>query len=176
MKRCALAVALLAAVPLVHASELSYSYLEAGYFNVDPEGFSSEDGWSFGGSAALSDNFHLFGSHDNLDIGPFDVDLWRIGLGYNMSISDRSDLVARIAYEDFDADDGWSAEVGLRGALSPKFEGYVALGYVDGSTLSGDPYLKLQGQYKFNRTWGITAETRVFEDAHTFFIGPRVSF
>jgi Ax21 family sulfation-dependent quorum factor len=182
MKRSLLALALLAALPLAHAqaSELSYSYLEAGYLNIDPKGFSSQDGWGVRGSAAVSDNFHIFGGYDNFRVrvsnARFDIDFWRIGLGYNMAISDSSDLVARVAYEDFDGDDGWSVEVGLRGALAPNFEGFVGLGYADGSDFSGEAYLALQGQYKFNRNWGLVADAKLAEDGRVFFIGPRFSF
>lgn len=180
MKRSLLALSLLAALPLAQASELSYSYLEAGYLNVDPKGFSSEDGWSVRGSAAVSDSFHIFGGYEQIRFrvlgNRINLDHWRLGLGYNHELNDRSDLVARVAYEDFDSSDGWSVEVGLRSALSPNFEGFVGLGYADSSDFSGEAYLALQGQYKFNPSWGLVADAKVGEDGRTFFIGPRVSF
>jgi Ax21 family sulfation-dependent quorum factor len=180
MKRSVLALALMAAIPFAQASELSYSYLEGGYVNFDPKGFSSQNGWGLRGSAALSDNFHVFGGYDRvrLRVGPLreNVDLWRLGLGYNLSISDMSDLVARVAYEDLDGDDGWSVEVGLRAALAPSFEGFIGLGYADSSDFSGEAYLALQGQYKFNRNWGLVADAKIGEDGRQYFIGPRFSF
>jgi Ax21 family sulfation-dependent quorum factor len=180
MKRSLLALPLLAALPLAQASELSYSYLEAGYLNIDPKGFSSEDGWSVRGSVAVSDNFHIFGGYDQIRFrvlgNRINFDFWRLGLGYNHALNDRNDLVARVAYEDFDGDDGWSVEVGLRSALSPNFEGFIGLGYADSSDFSGEAFLSLQGQYKFNRNWGLVADAKIGEDGRQYFIGPRVSF
>lgn len=194
MTRSLIATAVIAAGSLLAATgasadELSYSYLEAGYLqtNIDDSG-TDADGWRLGGSVALGESFHLFGNYDaqELDDINVDVDTWRLGLGWNRSIADAHDLVVRAAYLELDADvgpasasvDGWEAEVGVRSALTPNFETYVALGYADADDVGGDGDLfgKLSGQYKFNPTWGLVATVSINDDANEVFIGPRISF
>ena len=84
MKRTLIAFALLAALPLgAAAADLDYTYIEGGYAELDLDGGSDPDGWSVGGSAALGENFHIFGSFGSFDydVGPLDLDAdrWRIG-------------------------------------------------------------------------------------------------
>lgn len=183
MKRMLLSFALIAALPLAaSAAELDYSYIEGGYQNFDVDGGADADGWNLGGSAALGQNFHLFGSYGQADLKgvDLDVDIWRVGLGWNTSISDSSDLVVRANYLQLDSDladaDGYEAEVGLRSALGDQFETYVALGYVDGDDGREDVYGKLAAQYRFNPTWGLTASATVSDGANEYFIGPRITF
>lgn len=192
MKHSAIAAAVMAAGAMfalgtTHAADLSYSYLEAGYLNTDIDGSGTDaDGWRLGGSAALGSNFHVFGNYDAQDLDDVDVDVdtWRLGLGYNRGVADDHDLVVRAAWFEVDADvgplnastDGWEAEVGLRSALTPNFESYVALGYGDGDDIDGDVYGKLSGQYKFNPTWGIVATATLTDGANEIFVGPRISF
>ena len=185
MKKTLIALALLAAVPFAaSASELSYSYLEGGYHRTDLDGGIDADGWGLGGSAAFGDTgFHIFGnwSQQEIDNTSLDFDQWRLGFGYAHGLSDSVDLVGRLAYEridlggGFDAD-GYSAEVGLRAALAPKFEGWIFAGYADSDDVSGDFYGRLGGQFKFNQRWGLVGEFTAQEDANAFFIGPRFSF
>ena len=186
MKRTLIALALVAALPAAaSAAELDYNYVEAGRKFVDLQGGNDADGYQIGGSVALGDQFHLFGSYANLspDVHVFsdDADLWRLGLGWNRSISDSSDLVVRANYGELNTSfgnaDAWEAEVGLRSALTDRFETYVALGYSDGEG-DGVAFGKLGAQYKFNRTWGIVADATIAADdgANEYFIGPRLSF
>lgn len=181
MKKTALLFALALAAPLAaQASELSYSYLEAGYLRIDPDNFGSESGFAIRGSGTLTDTFHVFGGYENVDVSGFDFDSWRLGLGYNYNMGGSTDFVARLAYEKFDTDisgfddNGWSAEVGMRGAITGTFEGFAGLRYTkfDSSTTS----LILGGQFKFNQNWGIATDIDINEDGNAFFIGPRVSF
>lgn len=184
MKKTLIVIALLAAAPLgLKAQELSYSYLEAGYYHSSLSGAPDADGWGLGGSAALGSNFHIFGnwSQQELDNTSVDFDRWRVGFGYRHGLSQNLDLVARVAYEkvDFGAGldaDGYSAEVGLRGLMGSKFEGWVMAGYADGNDIDGDFYGRLGGHYKFNRSWGLVAEATFEDGANTVFFGPRFSF
>lgn len=185
MKRIALAlITALAAAPAAYAGDLSYSYLEAGYLRADPDGFDAENGFGLRGSGAITDNLHVFGGFDRYSIdivdADLDVDQFRLGLGYNTAIGDSTDFVARVAYERFDADDlvdgnGYSVEAGVRTAFAPNFEGSAALRYTDVED-TDDTQLVLAGQYKFNPTWGVSAELAVSNDGNALFIGPRASF
>jgi Ax21 family sulfation-dependent quorum factor len=179
-------LALTCAAANVDAADLDYSYIEAGYSNIDIDNGPEADGWSVGGSAAVSENFHVFGSYtrDELDQSNVEIRPWRIGLGWNRSISDGSDLVVRANYLDFSGSaidvDGWETEVGVRSALTANFETYVALGYghTDGPQVDsdGDIYGRLGAQYKFNPRWGVTASATLGEGSNEYFIGPRLSF
>ncbi|MCB1627122.1 MAG: hypothetical protein KDI51_01830 [Xanthomonadales bacterium] len=178
--------AALAAPGLVLANdELNYNYVELGYLRADPDNLSSEDGIGFRSSSALGANFHIFGGYDwdavrrpHANLSGVDAHAYRLGLGYNTGISDKVDFVGRVAWERIDIgsfdDDGFSAEVGIRAAVAPSFEAGAALRYVDfdGSATS----LVLNGQYKFNSTWGISAEADINKDGNSFLIGPRLSF
>jgi Ax21 family sulfation-dependent quorum factor len=186
MKRTALALlAALAAAPIAaNAGDLSYSYLEAGYLRADPDDFGAEDGFGLHGSGAITDNLHAFAGYDriSIDLGGDDFNLsnTRIGLGWNQAVSDNVDLVARVAWERVDADEvddgnGYSVEVGVRGAITPNFEGSAAVRYTDIED-SDDTQLVLGAQYKFSPTWGLVAEAGIGSDGNTVFVGPRVSF
>jgi Ax21 family sulfation-dependent quorum factor len=180
MKHIAWILAAALAAPFAaHANEqLSYNYIEFNYLSINPDDFDSEDGFGLRGSAAISPNFHVFGGYENVDFSGFDLDTYRVGLGYNTPLNDTVDFVGRVAWENIDIgpidDDGFSAEVGVRAAMGPSFEGGAAIRYVDfdNSTTS----LVLNGQYKFNQNWGVNAEVDVNSDGQTFLIGPRLSF
>lgn len=186
MKRTTIALlTALALTPMAaSAADVSYSYIEGGYLRVDPDDIGSEDGFGGRGSGAITDNIHVFGGFDRvqIDVGnrDFDLDQLRFGIGYNTPISNNVDFVGRVAYERIDADDiddgnGFSVEAGVRGAFSQNFEGSAAIRYTDIED-GDDTQLVLGGQYKFNPTWGINAEVALSNDGNAFFIGPRVSF
>jgi len=188
MKKSLLAVALLAAPALVLSADasaaegISYNYVEAGYVASNLEDALDADGWGLGGSAAIAPNFHLFGSYNSLELDDidFDIDNWRLGVGYNHEISQRLDLLTRVAYERYETDivdfNGYSVEAGVRGAITPMFEGYALAGYEDGSDFDGDFYGHLGAQVKFNQNWGLTGDVKFAGDDTEWFVGPRFTF
>ena len=96
-------------------------------------------------------------------------------------ISPKADLVTRVAYEKFDAGNlidytGWSAEVGVRGALARNFEGYVMAGYEDGDNYDGEFYGRLGAQVKFNPNWGVSGDVKFVDGDTQWFVGPRFSW
>ncbi len=181
-KKPLLALALLAATPFAAgASELSYNYLELGYTRVT--GSPKIDGATINGSAAIGDSFHLFGGYSDLDVSGFsqNFDVWNIGVGYHHALSDRSHLVANVGYQEarlsgFGSADGWFTEVGVRGALSPNFEGHALIGYEDSDVGSGEVFGRIGGQYKFNANWGLSADVKFIDSDTVVFFGPRVTF
>jgi Ax21 family sulfation-dependent quorum factor len=181
----ALALAL-AAASSAGAADLSYTYLEAGRTWYDIDGGADADGWAAQGSVALGSQFHLYGGYgsNEIDHTSIDVDVTRLGLGWNRSINDTSDLVVRANWVNLDSNfpdsdtDGYEAEVGLRSGWTPNFETYLAGGYVDVDRGDGDGdfYAKAGAQYKFNQNWGIAASASFADDNNEYFIGPRFSF
>ncbi|MFP3814100.1 outer membrane beta-barrel protein, partial [Bacillus sp. SIMBA_005] len=76
---------------------------------------------------AFAPNFHAFGGYTKLkydDIG-LDTNLWNVGVGYNYEIARSTDLLARVAYQNWDPEyrekdfNGWSAEVGINNSFGP---------------------------------------------------------
>ncbi|WP_133501653.1 Ax21 family protein [Cognatilysobacter terrigena] len=189
MKRTLLALTLLAALPFAAsaAEGVSYNYVEGGYTRVDASNTGSNndaDGWALNGSGAINPNFHVFGGYSKVNISDTDIDLdqWRVGVGYNREINPKLDLVTRVAYEKFDAGqgvdgNGYSAEAGVRGAISPNFEAYAMAGYEDYQDFDGDFYGRVGAQVKFNPTWGINADVKFANGGDAqWFVGPRISF
>ncbi|MGO1540643.1 MAG: OmpO family porin [Luteimonas sp.] len=189
MKRTLLVLGLAAAIPFaaVHAAEgISYNYVEGGYAATNAD--LDADGFGINGSVAVHPNFHLFGGYSNQDIdhSSMDFDQWRLGVGYNHEISRNADLVTRIAYEKFDAGrgldpDGYSVEVGLRGAMMPNFEGHAMVGYEDyGSDAyfdyDSDFYGRLGAVVKFNPNWGLSGDVKFVSGDTQWFIGPRFTW
>jgi Ax21 family sulfation-dependent quorum factor len=182
MKRTLLALALIATpFAAVNASELSYNYVEAGYTRITGAG-TKIDGWGTKGSVALGTNFHLFGGYSNYDVRGLssDLDSWNLGVGYNHSLNRSADLIARVGYERNEIasikDDVWFTEVGVRGAMSPNFEGYVLAGYERSDNFDNEFYGRVGAQYKFNQTWGINADVKFVDGDTQYLIGPRLSF
>ena len=181
LKKLAFALAL--ALPFTaNAGDLSYSYFEAGATRVDPDGAGSENGFGFGGSGALNDNWHVFGNYRSYDVdvlgSSFDVDGWNLGFGYNMGINDSMDFFGRVSYEKVDADivdgNGWGLQAGVRNAFTKNFEGGASLKYTDIGD-SDNTSVELYGQYKFGE-WGLVGTLNFSNDGNEIFVGPRISF
>ena len=142
-----------------------------------------------------------------------DVDRYHIGIGYNLPVAATTDLFFRVAYErvgsaDFvintaalvpvqsgkiEATDGFSGEVGVRSAFTPRFEAgasirHVALDDVEvsvaGATVDVPPMLRedsttsavLYAQYRFSNGWGIIGEGELNSDYNAVFLGARLSY
>lgn len=144
-----------------------------------------------------------------------DVDRYNIGIGYNFPVAAQTDLFTRVGYErigstDFsvlssiappgtlptsvklDSNDGYSIEVGVRSAFSPRFEAGVSARYIafddpdvtfnDGTiTVPGlvddsSTSLLLYGQYKFGNGWGVIAEGDFNSEYTSAFVGARLSY
>ena len=101
MKRSVLLLALLVAAPFAAsaADGISYNYVQGGYVATNTDG-PDADGWGVAGSAAISNNFHVFGDFSQQDLdgpGNIDFDQWRAGIGYNHALSQNMDLLSRVA-------------------------------------------------------------------------------
>lgn len=187
MKRHLLALSLLAALPFAAAAQdsgLNYNYLQGGYVATDTDG-GDADGWGIDGSVAIHPNWHLFAGYTQQKTDDFDIKLKnsRFGVGFNYPVGASTDLVAKLAYENFDTDlrgadnlDGYSAEVGARSAFTDNFEGYAMAGYEDGDEYDGDFYGRLGAQVKFTPNWGISGDVKFADGDKQWFVGPRFSW
>ena len=195
MKTSLIALALAAALPVAAsaADTLSYNYVEGDYVKTDISG-PDADGWALKGSVALHPNFHVFADYSTQEIDNVNVDFdqWRVGLGYNHELSQRVDLLTRVAYEKARTDgfnigstripsisaDGYSVEVGVNSALTNRLNGYALAGYEDGSSdYDGDFYGRLGAQVKFNPSWGVAADVKIANGGDTqWTVGPRLTW
>ena len=183
MKKSLLALTLLAAAPFAAsaAEGVSYNYVEGGYAASKISG-PDADGWAIGGSGAIAPNFHVFGNYNSqkIDNTSFNIDNWRLGVGYNHEIGPKTDLLTRVAYERYETDvqnfNGYSVEAGVRSGLTANWEGYVLAGYEDGSDFDGDFYGRIGTQVKFNPNWSASGEVKFADGDTQFFVGPRYTF
>jgi len=198
MKKSLLALSLLATVPFAAftasaAEGVSYNYVEGGYVATNlSDGYPDADGWALKGSVAIHPNFHLFADYQSQEIDDINVDTenWRIGVGYNHEISQRLDLLTRVAYEKGQTDsfsiggvpqprlsaDGYSVEVGVNGAMTNRLNGYALVGYEDGDNYDGDFYGRLGAQVKFTPNWSASADVKFADGDTQWFVGPRFSW
>ncbi|MBB1473165.1 MULTISPECIES: diffusible signal factor-reguated Ax21 faimly protein [unclassified Luteimonas] len=188
MKRSLIALTLAAALPFAAsaAEGVTYNYVEAGYQATN--GDIDADGVGVNGSFSFHPNFHVFGGYSSQEIDDtsLDVDQLKVGLGYNLEISPRADLLARVAYQKLDAGrvlgtdlefDGWSTEVGVRGSLARNFDGYALAGYEDyDGGIDGDFYGRLGANLKFNPNWGINGDVKFAGGDTEWFVGPRFTW
>jgi Ax21 family sulfation-dependent quorum factor len=185
MKRILLAVLVTAALPLAaQAGDLSYSYLEGGYYATDINNLPNAHGWGGAGSVAVGENFNLSGgwARQDFDHSNVSFDDWHVGGGFHNPVNTTTDLVANAGYRNLSINGlsgdikTYSGEVGVRSALAPQFEGWVLAGYEDGKNINGSFYGKLGGQYKIAKGWGLVGEAKFSKDINTYFVGPRFSF
>jgi len=206
MRKTLILAAMLAAAPVVaSADELSYTYAEAGWTQVqindndlnDP----SLDGAYLRGSYDIADKVNLFAGYSRVS-KTYKVDGVRIkhelglpelGAGYHMNMSDRVDFTADIAWLRMNVEEKVSnslnfdgtykdhtsagrVTLGLRGKPSARTEAWIKGGAIDGSDLDTEFVGVLGGQVKFNKTWGIVAEGQWLGDLAQYSVGVRASF
>lgn len=185
MKKSLLALTLLAATPFAAsaAEGVSYNYVDGGYVASNlSNGLPDADGWGLKGSVAIAPNFHIFGDYtsqqfDNINS---DIDNWRVGLGYNHEISQRVDLLTRVAYERYELPfnnlTGYSAEVGVNSSLTNRVNGYALAGYEDTDLYNGEFYGRLGAQVKFTPNWSASADVKLIDGDTQWFVGPRFTW
>lgn len=185
MKRSLIALALVSLLPLAaHANdELSYTYIEGAYVNIDGDSGFDSDGYTARGSLALgSTGLYTFGGYQRTDVDgtSLDGEGHEFGLGYGHGLSDRTDLITEIAHQRTDYDiakiDGFRTSVGLRSAMGAGFEGLLKANYYDGSDYDGDFSGTVGMLFKLSQTWGITSEAEFGNNANAYLVGLRGSF
>lgn len=173
----------------VQAAELSYDYLEGRFIDteVDTNGGDIDgDGIHIGGSFTLAENWHAFASYETLDFD-FDIDIsaFTIGAGYMTSIAPQTDLVARLAYINGEADaggfgdvddSGFGLQTGFRHMFNSQFEGRAFLNYVDLDESGDETTFELAGDYFFNDQFSAGLQLEFGDDTTAFSIGGRYYF
>lgn len=179
--------AVLAVAPLAtQASDLSYSYAEAGWASIDIDGVSDNfDGFTLRGSVAVGESFFLSADFFDASSGGVDFQQYSLGFGGHYPLSEVLDLTGRVAWVKAEVggfgfsadDDGYSVGAGLRGRLAERFELEGGLAYVDFGGSSGDDVIASVGvRYFFTDMFAVGAELQNYEDARIWGVGFRVNF
>lgn len=192
MKNSLLALGLLAALPFAAsaAENINYNYVEGAY--VATEADTDADGWGLNGSYVFYPSFRVFAGYEKQKFdgpGNLDSNQWNLGVGYFYEINKNTDLVANVAYQNWDPEhlnqdfNGWSAEVGLNNSFGPHFSAYVLAGYEDYAKRDnvnpeGEFYGRLGGQYNFTKNWALSGDVKMYSDNGdvTWRVGPRFSW
>lgn len=187
MLRSTLIVLSLAFAASASAENFNYNYLSAGFgtlefddINVDGNGFTLD------GSYAISDSLHVFAGYDTagLDLG-VDANTWNAGIGYNTSVSDKIDMVARLSYEYIEIDvpavgsvddNGLGLGIGLRYAANEEVELNAGIDYVDYSDGGDDTAFALGGRYKFTEEFSVGLDGSWGDDTSRYSISGRYYF
>ena len=131
-----LVLAALNAAP-AFADDISWTWVEAGYGYVDPDGLDGEDSFRLAGSLSLPLNFYAFAEWENADIDQLDAEISSadLGLGWHIGLGDLVQGLAEVAYVDREAgpfdDDGYAVNVGVRVAPGDTLEFGAKAGYRD---------------------------------------------
>jgi hypothetical protein len=189
MQRKFLATAIFASsalLPLSAQAGPGYSYVDLAYVSADVDGGPTLDGFGLDGSIGLSNEIHLIAAYQALSKNDWDYDLFLVGPGYNSSLNNALDFVARAGYarteigierggrNRSDTDSGWFGQAGLRGMVNDQLELNGFLTHVDtsGSTTS----LDLGGVYFVTPAIGLTLDASFSDDANVYQGGIRFAF
>jgi len=121
----------------VLANDVSYSYGEINYHEVDVGAGISDNGFGLAGSFAINDSWHAGLSYNTTSFGfGVDYDRTSLGFGYNGDFGTNASYFIDLAYEKIDLgiggdDTGYSFQVGARGMVSDSFELQGQIGTID---------------------------------------------
>ena len=168
----------------VVAEGFDYSFVGAGYTSAKVTG-DTGDGFGVGGSAALSDSWHIFAGYESLGFD-FDTDIssLSIGAGFNTPISESIDVVAQVAYLSVDVDtplgsaseSGYGIGVGLRAWVSERVELNGSITYADLGDGADDTSCGAGVQFYVTEQVSIGLGLGYADDVDTYTLGARFYF
>ena len=178
---------LLAATPLAAmADDMSYSYVDLGYAQLDIDGVGpSADGFGLRGSIGFAQNWFAFAGYTAESVQGIDIDTISVGVGGHYGFTDNLDLVGRLGYFEINLDaggglnaddNGYLLDAGLRGRVGDAVELEGGLHYTDLSDGGDDTALYVGGRFHFNKTWALGAEYASGDNSSEIFAYVRASF
>ena len=140
------------------AEGINYSFIEADYIRVDPDGGSTDNAGRFDAQFELGSRFYLISSlaSDFDNVHQLDA-----GFGYYLPVTSKMDWIFEAAYNHAFIDggsdaDGYRGTTGIRANLSPMFELGVQASYQDFDSGIGDAFIgEINGLFKLSDTFGI---------------------
>ena len=104
--------------PLVLAGPPQWTYLEAGFLNVDPDDLEAGDSAFAGASLGFLKNFHVNGRYVDGDYtNDASLTYWQFGAGWHGGLGEKADLVAEARWVDTEIEDFSSDGMGLTGGV-----------------------------------------------------------
>ncbi len=155
-----------------YANNFNYNYVELGYAAVTD--FEINGGVIVSGSYDIQENINIIGDifvstgsdTDNVDV---DLDSYRLGVGYHMPISGKTDVLAEVGLFNVSAkansrgitinrdDSGYQLSAGVRHKLAEKIELQGRINYRNSDDLSDRNY-QLGARYSFNPAISVGAD------------------
>jgi hypothetical protein len=194
VRKAVLIASILAAVASAQADELDYTYLEAGFGQVDIDGLDEDgDALFVGGSYGFGTNWLVFGEYSTAEFdagagAEVDFDQFVIGFGAHFPIANAVDFVGRIGYVDASADvsapflgtvsvddSGYALSGGLRALVAQRFELEGSIDYVDFGD-SDDTGISLSGLYRFTDLFSLGARLASSDDSDEYGLFARFTF
>lgn len=179
---------------LAQAAQPSYSYIDAGYLQVELDELSLDPtGFFVRGSADVAENWFLRGGFASADdsTGFLDVetDQFNVGGGFKTGIGENTSLNFTVDYLNADAEvetrfgfrdsadvDGYGLGAQIRTMVSSNFELNAGLGYADMDTTDGFEF-NVGAAWYATEQFAIVAEVGADEDSNNqYLIGGRLSF
>jgi len=191
MKKLLGPVLVLFALP-AFAGDINYNYLELGYQQIDFDedilpGFDiNGNGYSIAGSFELGESVFIAGGYSQADLD-FGVkaDTLSLGVGYHVGLSDNVDFYGTLSAVRVEAsisgfgsedEDGYGAEIGVRGMIGERFELSGSLGYVDLGDGADGTEVGAGLQYYISDAFSIGLTLDVDEDVTAYGAGIRLYF
>jgi hypothetical protein len=165
------------------ASDFGYTYAELRYLNISPDRGDDANGATAIGWYRLNEKLFLTGQYIGVNPdGAADTKTFAVGGGFIMSLNEHWDAVvmanARRAELDTGprtlSDNGYAAQLGIRGMPIPRFETRAFVNYVDIN--EGSTSFFLSGDYSFTPALAAGIAAELGEDADIFSIGIRYAF
>ncbi len=187
-----LATAVLALPGFAAAEDLSYDYLDLSYAETEIDVGDTDvdgDGLTLAGSLAVAPNWHLFADFaaTDFDFG-IDATTLRAGGGYNHSISESADVIARLfaIRTELELDGGGDSDdtgigigVGVRAFVMPSLELEGAIDYVDvefAGDASGETLFTGGARYFVTPQIALGGTVSIGDEFTTFGINGRFNF
>ncbi len=179
---CAILAAIAATPRTAISSDLGYTYAELRYLGIQRDQGADADGGTAIGWYRLNESVFAIGqvTMTEADNGA-KANAIAAGGGYILSINDHWDAVAigTLRRTEIDAasaveENGYGAQLGLRGMPIPKLEARAFVNYVD--VIEDDTSLFVSGDYWLSPQFAAGIAAEVGSDAHTYSIGVRYSF
>jgi hypothetical protein len=165
------------------AADLGYTYGELRYLDVDANSGNDADGATAIGWYRLNESFFALGQVivTDADSGT-EAATGALGAGYIQPVNDQWDAVAigTLRRTELDtpggevSENGFGAQLGLRGMPIPKLEARFFLNYVD--VFDDDTSFFVSGDYWFSPSLAAGLAAEFGGDADTLSVGVRYSF
>lgn len=174
-----LVAAAMTCAPAVFAASPDFSFVEAGYTQLDFDNKRFEpDGFKIAGSASVSNNLFLTGAYTDTSDGR-DYNALSLGLGYRVAAASNTDVYGILSYEELEQgaadDNGYGLTAGIRSFVSRNLELDGGLSYIDVDK-DDETYLYIGASYYITPEAALNLAYRTSDDTDMLTLSGRYSF